>query len=266
MRGRVLTICIVTEVRKRARIAHDEGMELRVKLDAAALLEGLDDLQKKQIPYALAKTLTDCVKDGQSAVQESLGSKFELRNNFTRQGIRIKPADKRGDRIEADVHTDTANRSSGAPDYLGQQEVGGEKVPHGGHQYIAVPTVYLRILAPGVIPAELRPKNLLRAVGGRYDTTRRTKGGERQIALRNQKLVRGMVFFLQRLEDGHMAILGRYANAHDAYPFYLLISETDVKPRLEMEKTVRDAVEKSFPVNWQENFRRIMAKGLKIKV
>lgn len=237
-------------------------MTLRVSVDVSEAVSGLNELQKQQIPFALAKTLTACAKVGQAAEQASLSSKFHLRNTFTRQGIRIKPASKNGTLIEADVHTDTANRSTGAPDYLVAQQEGGEKVPHGGRQYLAVPTKYLRQMCPGPIPQELRPRNLLGAVGGRYTAITRKKG---QIALRNQRLVRGIEFFVQTLKDGHKAIMGRYWTDRDAYPYYLLIPSATISPRLDMEKTVRTAVERAFPEEWQETWRKIMARGLIIK-
>jgi hypothetical protein len=236
-------------------------MQLNVKVDVSEAVAGLDELQHKSLPFALAKTLTGCAKAAQVRVQESLGGKFTLRNNFTSQGIRIKPAEKNGAVIEADVHTDTANRATGAPDYLLAQEEGGEKVPHGGHEYLAVPTRYLRQMAPGVIPAELRPRNLLGAVGGRYTAVTRKKG---QIALRNQRIVRGFVFFLQDISDGHKAIMGRYFTDRQAYPFYLLIPEAHIKPRLEMQRDVERAAQAAFPELWTETWRSIMARGLRI--
>jgi|SRR5581483_1903597 len=236
-------------------------MQLHTTVDISEAVAGLNDLQKAHIPFALAKTLTGCAKDGQVAVQDSLGEKFTLRNNFTRQGIRITPAEKRAARIEADVHTDTANRATGAPDYLLPQEEGGEKVPHAGRQYLAVPTRYLRQMAPGVIPAELRPRALLGAVGGRFTAFKRVTG---QMALRNQNLVKGFVFFVQELREGRHAIMGRYWTDRDAYPFYLLIPDAVIKPRFGMEQTVDRAVQTSFPARWRETWRQIMARGLKI--
>jgi hypothetical protein len=237
-------------------------MDIKVSVDVSEAMAGLADLQKRQIPFAMAKTLTGCAKAGQAKVQENLGGKFTLRNNFTRQGIRIKPAEKDSDHIEADVHTDTANRSTGAPDYLIAQEEGGEKVPHAGRQYLAIPTKYLRQLAPGIIPAELRPRNLLGAVGGRFTDIKRKTG---QIALRNQKVVQGFVFFLQEMPDGRKAIMGRYWTDRDAYPFYLLVPEGHIKPRLDMQKDVEEAVRAAFPELWDETWKQIMLRGLKIK-
>lgn len=238
-------------------------MQLKAAVDVSQAVAGLNDLQKTQIPFALAKTLTGCAKVGQIKVQESLGGKFTLRSPaFMKRGIRIKPAEKNGAVIEADVHTDFASHTSAAPDFMIPQEEGGEKVPHGGRQFLAVPTRYLRQMAPGIIPAELRPKALLGAVGGRYAVVTRQKG---QIALRNQQRVRGFDFFLQDLRSGRKAIMGRYFTDRDAYPFYLLIPDAHIKPRLEMQHEVEQAARAAFPELWAETWRSIMGKGLKIK-
>jgi hypothetical protein len=234
-----------------------------VTVDTTKYVAGVRELEAKQLPFVMAKTLTDTAKDGQAEVKRNVRAAFKLRNTWTEQGIRIKPADKKGNsgRIEADVHTDTANRRTGAPDYLGRQEEGGEKVPYGGHQYIAVPTKYLRRMAPGVIPAELRPKNLLGAVGGRFTT----RGKNGQMALRNQKRVRDFVFFLAKLKQGDMAIMGRYFVEREAYPFYLLIPHARVKrSALEMEKAVERVINDRFGRHWDENWRATYASGLRI--
>lgn len=230
-------------------------------MDVTRAVEGLYDLQKRQLPFAVAKTLTGCAQAGQLATQESLAGKFTLRNDFTRRGIRIKPADKRGAVIEADVHTFTENRKTGAPDYLVRQEEGGEKLPYGGRKYLAVPTVYLRRMCPGPIPAELRPRNLLSAYGGSFTSIDFDKG---RIIRHKQKRVQGFEFFVREIKDGHEAIMGRYATDRDAYPFYILIPDALIKARLGMEGTVNKAVQSAFPDIWQETWRSIMVRGLRV--
>lgn len=233
-----------------------------VSVDTSKYVAGVRELEAKQLPYIMAKTLTDTAKDAQSEVKRNVRSAFKLRNTWTEQGIRIKPADKKGDNglISADVHTDTANRRTGAPDYLGRQEEGGEKVPFGGHQYIAVPTKYLRQMAPGVIPAELRPKNLLAATGGKFSyTSRRGKS-----VTRNQRIVKGFEFFLQKLRGGNVAILGRYITDKDAYPFYLLIPHARIKKSaLNMVQTVERVVNERFGRQWEKNWQQAYASGLR---
>lgn len=238
-------------------------MPFTVAVDTSRFVANVRDFEKKQLPFVMAKTLTNTVQDAQAEVKRQAQSAFKLRNTWTTQGIRIKPAQKQGNngRIEADVHTDTANRKTGAPDYLGRQEDGGERVPYGGHQFIAVPTDTFRQRFPGVIPAELRPKNLLGAVAGRY--AGKTRKG--QIALRNQRIVRGYVFFVQTTKGGKRAIMGRPSAGKEAFPFYWLITRAHIKKSaLEMRDTVEKVANERFERNWDNNWRQIYASGLKI--
>lgn len=230
-----------------------------VKLDATEVVKGLFDLQKNQLPYAMARSLTVTAKDAQVAVQGGLSKKFHLRNNWTVQGIRVKPAEKKQWPITADVHTDVANRRTGAPDYLAPQEDGAEKVPIGGRHHLAIPTKYLRRMVSGVIPEELRPRNLLGAVGGRF-AGRNRKG---QIALKGQKLVKGFEFFLFPDPQNPKWIMGRYFTDRDAYPFYVLVPHGRIKPSLHMQKTVENIVNDRFARNWEVVWQDIIRKGLR---
>lgn len=233
-----------------------------MSVDVTNAVNGLHELEQKQIPFALASTLTKLAKGGQVAVQSLLDSKFVLRNDFTKSGIRFKPAEKNSSRIEADVHTDTANRKTGAPDYLGKQQDGSERVAFGGHTHIAIPTKYLRqMIGQSPIPAELRPKALLSAVNGRY-TSRNRKG---QIALKNQTTVRGMVFFTQTSKSGTPMIMGKYWTDRDAYPFYILTRHVVTRPRLSMDKTVEAYVKENFQQVWSEQWKSMYARGLRFK-
>jgi hypothetical protein len=235
-------------------------MSLRVSVDITEAVAGLHELEHQHLPYAVAATLTTLAKGAQGKVREGLQNKFKLRNEFTKQGIRIKPAEKNSSRIEADVHTDTANRTTGAPDYLGKQEDGGERVAIGGRSHIAIPTRYLReMIGERPIPAELRPKALLTAVNGRY--TARTRKG--QLAIKNQTRVNGMVFFLAPDETNPKWIMGRYWTDRDAFPFYTLATSVTTRPRLEMDKDVETYVMQNFGNAWREQWEKMRARGLK---
>jgi hypothetical protein len=237
--------------------------QLTVKVDISGFVAGRRNFEEKQLPFITAKTLTDTARDAQVAVQRNVRQAFHLRNEWTVRGIRIKPADKKGNngRIEADVHTDTENRKTGAPDYLGRQETGGTKIPFGGHEYLAVPTKYLRRMVSGVIPAELRPKALLGASGGRFQVHQRNgKAG-----FRSQRIVNGFVFFIQKLRGGDLAIMGRPVAERHAYPYYLLIHSAHVRrSQLDMEKTVERVVQERFARHWDQNWQALYAAGLRI--
>lgn len=235
----------------------------RVNLDISEFVAGRRKFEEKQLPFVTAKTLTDTARDAQAGVQNNVRQAFTLRNEWTVRGIRFKPASKKGNngRIEADVHTDTANRKTGAPDYLGRQESGGTKVPYGGHQYLAVPTKYLRRMASGVIPAELRPKALLGATAGLFPAHQ--KNGK--TGFRSQRIVNGFVFFVQRLRGRDLAIMGRPIAERYAYPYYLLIHGANVKrSKLQAEKTVNQIARERFGQNWEANWRYVYASGIRI--
>ncbi len=234
-------------------------VDVCIGVDASDLIRARRELEKRHVPFALASTLTAVAQDAQQAVRRNVRASFKLRNTWTEQGVKIKAATPSN--LQAVVYTDTANRATGAPDYLVKQEDGGERVPVNGRQHIAVPTRYLRAMAPGVIPAELRPRNLLGATGGRY-AGRNRKG---QIAIKNQRIVRGMVFFVQDLKNGHKAIFGRLATGRDAAPFYLLVDEVRIKKSgLQMVATVQRIVRERLERQWDIAWKRIYDRGLKL--
>jgi hypothetical protein len=233
-------------------------MQLKATVDVSEAVAGLDELQHKSLPFALAKTLTGCARAGQRKVQDNLGNKFELKNNFTKQGIRIKPAEKyAADGVmQADVHTYLDTHTH--PDYMLPQEEGAEKVPWGGHHYIAVPTRYLFRIAGRIPPPELRIGSIMANIGDVYENGRRIRGLDHAA-----KTGHALVFFVQEWQ-GHKYVFARYYQMRQAMPIYLLIPDAHIKPVLEMERDVDEAVQASFPALWQENWRQIMARGLRI--
>jgi hypothetical protein len=237
------------------------------RVDVSGPLAGCQQLRTEQLPWTLARALTMTAQQGQAASREVAGAVFKLRNDWTLQNIRIKAATKT--MPVAEVNADTSNRQTGAPDYLSRQQSGGNRVPVNGRMHIAVPTKYLlQMVGGGVIPQELRPRQLLGAVGERYTRTKRNG----QIALTNQKRVRGMVFFLYPPEPQAKMIMGRYWTERQAYPFYLLIDEARIPPRFPMEQTVMALAEKNFPQNFSKAATETIANdmlrgsGLQVKL
>lgn len=239
-------------------------MPYKVTVDASGFIAARRELEQRSIPFALASALTGVAQDAQAEVKRNVRSAFKLRNSFTEQGIRIKAARSNEFPVQADVHTDTGNRSTGAPDYLGRQEEGGEKVQHSGGQYIAIPTKYLRQFAPTTIPNELRPRNLLGAANGRFLYT----GRKGQQVNGRQRIVRGFVFFIQKMKGGRVAIMGRTAsekNARDVVPFYLLVPSARIpKSGLRMAETVARVASDRFERQWDVAWQRIYRNGIRI--
>lgn len=245
-----------------------------VTVDAKGLMADMKGLEK-QIPYILARSLTNTAIGAEMDVRAKLPGQFTLRNTFTQKGIRYKAAQKNANIVQAEVFTDTENRKTGAPDYLGRQETGGEKFPHNGRMHIAIPMPALWQLIGGrnhPIPTELRPKNLLSGfVGGRYADFRSKKNKytgerERQLLLRPVKLVKGWIFFEQRARGGADYVMGRRADGHerDIHPMYKLVPEVTVLPRLGMIPTVQSYVDAHFVEEWEKMWIAAAAKGIRI--
>lgn len=238
----------------------------RCDLDITQAVSGLSELEKKHLPFATAATLTSSAKGAQQAVQSTVApgatKPFTIRNNWTRQNIRVKAADKNTWPMHAVITADTS--SGKAPDYLSLQSSGGEKVPHNGNVHIAVPSEYLIAMVgkTNVIPSELRARNLLGAVGGRYVVTRRAGRNKGQLALVNQKRVRGFEFFTQTVH-GEDAILGRYFTDRQAYVFYWLVPEVRVRAAFPFETLCRNAVNASWRGIWEKVWSSIRIRGLR---
>lgn len=229
---------------------------LSMKVDVDGPLRGMQSLRTEQLPFTIARSLTMTAQEGQAAARGLEWRVFKLRNDWTVRNTKIQAATKQT--LTALVFTDTENRKSGAPDYLPRQEEGGEKIPVGGRQHLAIPTKFLRAMAPGIISDELRPKAMLEYAqfGGKRHTRR---GG-----LRGQSAaIRGMIFFLATLKTGRMAIMGRYfTDSRTAYPMYLLIPEASISPEFPMESAVQSVVEASFPENFRRAATETMANDL----
>lgn len=224
-------------------------LSARVNVDGP--MRAFGELRREQLPWIIARALTRTAQDGQTASRRLEGEVFKLRNDWLTRNTKITPAQKTA--LVATVYEDARNRAGRVGDYLSDQEDGATRggfvtVRDGEFSgtYRAIPTKYVTPFGR-VIPRELLPQNLLSSVAGRYTTFNR-RG---QIALKNQRLVNGMVFFVQKLSRGDLAICGRRPGMHEALPFYILARAAQVSGRFPMAQTVIALAEERFP----ENFR-----------
>lgn len=242
--------------------------------DAVAQVRALNE---EQLPFILAKSLTKVAQVAQGQVRLTVDRRFTTRNEWTKTNIKITPATKSTQTSE--VYTDTGNRKTGAPDYLPRQEEGGEKVPYGGHKYLAIPTSYLWRYTPKSrpLPDNLRPTALLPAganVGdtfsGQFSAGSRSNGTRKVITRRTlRKLGNGeFVAFLQKTKGGTLCIFVRhggmgYSGARDAEPWYTLIRSAHIQPRFGMEQTVKETVDSAFAEIFVETAKEV---GVEIKL
>ena len=246
-------------------------MPFRVTLDISGFVAQRRAIEQRVLPLVTAQALTAVAQDAQVEVRRREASAFNLRNTWTQDRTLVKAADRNSYPLESAVYTDTANRATGAGDYMGRQEEGGEKVPFGGHQHLAIPTKYLRNLAPRIIPTQLRPKALLPqnaslgevykgsfgSVGKRYEKISRT-------ALRKLKSSE-YVAFLQHDKKGTLCIFFRPGSSRDAVPLYVLVSEATVrKSTMQMQQTVGQVAFDRFPRQWDIAWQRIYAQGIRL--
>jgi hypothetical protein len=246
---------------------------LNISCDISGPLAGIDELLGNDLPFTIARFLTLQAQSGQAAARAGERTLFKLRNDWTTQNTKITPAKK--DTLFSEVYTDTSNHKTGAPDYLPRQQSGGDKVPVAGHNFLAIPTRYLRKYASDSkpIPDNLRPKALLppgatAQIGVHYaGAFRGGRGnGEHRVLGKAtlKKLGNGeFVAFFQFTKSGTLCLFVRhggigYGGAHDAEPWYVMVREARIKAIFPMEELVEKAVE----ADMEKNFDRAAAEVL----
>jgi hypothetical protein len=235
-------------------------MGFNIKVDVDGPLKAFESLREDQIPWTIARALTMTANDARDAARAREGQVFTLRNDWTQKRTLTGIATKQS--LTAQVYTDTANRSTGAPDYMPLQDDGGTKMPRGyiqwkGQSFLAVPTKYLRRIAAGVIPAKYKPLNLLQfaTIGPP------TKGQQRA---RRAQVRDGMYYFVQKAASGVLMIMGRNAfDARDtAQPFYILVTKANVRGRQVVEEVVTRVAQERFADNFSKAANETIANDL----
>lgn len=127
-----------------------------IRVDDKRFRKDLNDLQKKQYPFAMAKTLTDLAKAGQERVRSVARQKFELHTEFIPREVRITGAKKNN--LVSEVRT--TERIA----FMTLQDKGGRKKPLG--RALTLPTQDLIDAGgktkTGKIKSSLQPKKVLR--------------------------------------------------------------------------------------------------------
>lgn len=105
---------------------------LNVKFDFYKVLKGLNNLEREQFPFVLAKTLTQSAKRGQGAGQQATRDAFKLHTEWIPRNIKIEGANKSdikaGRKMQARVFTQTGKKGIG---FMVDHETGGTKTPLG---------------------------------------------------------------------------------------------------------------------------------------
>lgn len=246
---------------------------IQLKVDIDGPLRGIALVRDEALPFTIVRALTMTAQDAQEIVRQVERTTFSLRNDWTVRNTKITPATKQT--LMAEVYTDTGNRASGAPDYLPRQQDGGDRVPVGGHKFLAIPTSYLFKVTPRSrpIPDNLRPHALLppdAQIGATYQGSFASGGRvgpaavKRVIGKAAMKRLGSAEFaaFVQVTQSGTMCIFVRHGGmgyrggTNDAEPWYVLTREAHIKPVFPMTEIVTKVVGSNF----DHNFTRAAAE------
>lgn len=227
----------------------------------ADTIKDLNAMQRKHLPFVLAKTLTQTAKGAAGRVKMRTRQEFKLHSEFIPRGIRIRPAQKadlvRYGFIEADVHT--APLISG---FMPLHETGGTKRPHATGMKdrgasLALPASGVTSRAfktrSGRVRKRWKPKELLKAYneGLRYGpgsrVSRSGKGGRRKA-------------FITRSSTGTPIIVRRRSKARlPLEVLYSFIPRAQIDASWRFEPTVRRYV--SFAID--KKFQRNMSQAIR---
>ena len=156
----------------------------------------LKQFRNRAFPFATRKTLNDVGFAQKRIIQADLNDKFILRNNYTRQSIRVDRAQTLSVARQSTIVGSVAS-------YMDEQEFGGLKRKSGKHG-VAIPTSYSAGQAMGAKPRTRRisKRNLLRNV---KLSSRRKRGVSKQqhnlIKIREAKS-KGEKFVYLELQGG----------------------------------------------------------------
>lgn len=224
---------------------------LSVQVHDRKARRSLNNLEKEQYPFALARALTLTAKSGQRAGRIATKRKFKLHTKFVTRNIRIIPAKKndikRFNKADAAVFTDKR-----ITDFMVQHEPGALRRPITSKK-IAVPSTSLKRqgfrTAGGRVKKKFQPRTLLKGI---------SKTGMSQGRKRTKSKVNKA--FVIKAKDGTSLIVRRVGDK--AYPLQLLYTfkkTVTIKQRWGLERIVKMAFGRMFP----RHFNRSMAQAVR---
>jgi hypothetical protein len=239
-------------IRERKDFIRDNDRTLKekktmIKIEIKGLNETikyLDDIAKKQLPFATAKALTMTAQDVQKKMIEVMPERFTVRSGWYRSGpfaFKIKAATKSN--LQAEVYTN-------AP-WMSIQESGGEKMPLAGRKMIAIPTRGSRPNKKQLIPEHLRPAFLLHGQIGH------TQSKSKRKRLKWGKMRYASSAFIGKVKDDRLGIWMTEPSGKLKL-MYQLESMADVDARLMFKQTAKRIVDEKFNQNFGTAFKETM--------
>lgn len=187
-----------------------------VKIDSKDFTKGLDAVQMRQVPFAMAKTLTDCAKLGQTGAKRETRENFDLHSDFIPSQIVIIPAKV------SDVKAGRAFSAVRGTEKIGFMTIhdeGGTKAPVRG-KAIAVPTFLAQKRIPGL----------------------RTRTGRISPKFKPKQLLEGWPPGVNRGYTEGGLLFKKLRKREDPFPIFDFERIVKIKPAWEFNKTVREGV------------------------
>jgi hypothetical protein len=216
-------------------------MQISFEHDIAKVLPKLDAIGQKQLPFAIARALTQTTKEAQAAVRADMPRKFTIRRQWVVQGIRIIPATKAN--LTAILYTKDP--------FMERQEGGGVKTgkPGGGN------------FTSNNLPSKTGFP--VRGVGrGRVAVPTQNVLRSKRDIIRRSELPAGLgsKAFVIAGNAGTQLLARRFAKGKRAglQVLYVLKGQTFVKPRLELREIGSRVAKQRFP----EIFARSIADAI----
>lgn len=257
-------------------------MDLKVTINTSALKQRLGDVVERQLPFAIARALTQTAKEAQAAVRREMVGVFDRPTSYTLNSTFVRPATKT--RLAARVWLkDEAAKSIAPAKYLLPQIMGGGRrqkrsevllstagiLPPG---WYLVPSKHAPLDSAGNVPRSVVQQILsdLRAhtdVG--FKSNRITKA---EVQLRNEfyraqgsrkrARMRESRFFV--VQPGGKAQPGIYQKINSAFgraakPVFIFTAQPQYAPRLNFF----GVVERVMRANIEANFEASLADALR---
>lgn len=246
-------------------------IEIDVRGSIEAATRELTEIERKQIPFATARALTEAAEAGRIAVKKAIRRVFDRPTRFTENATFKRPATK--GRLKAEVFLkDEAGKGVGAAKYLQAQIGGGARrnkrfeealrargmLPAG---WQAVPGKWAKIDAFGNVPKGEIVKILadLRAFAEQgYKSNRLTKGAAREYGKRYRASRYFVVMPGKRMQPGiYTKIASGFGDA--VRPVFIYVRTADYGPRLRFAEIVDRAALAAFPKEFDQALRGALA-------
>lgn len=217
---------------------------VQVRIDTRATEKALSDIERKQFPFVLAKTVTGLAKGAQEQIRKELPRRFHIRNTWTAKGIRIEPAQKAT--VKSKGFAEAVVKD--VDPYMATQEAGGPKRLRshgratGTRKRIAVP-----------IDPKLRT------------TTGKIRSGKKPAQILNKTTSRGIhKAFIIKAASGVALIAMRSTKKRFPLKFlYTLTPKARIQPRFHFKETVQSYTDKNFKRVFDSTMRKALSEGVK---